>query len=311
MRPRFIVTTAAVIGVLGVTMPATQAGSPARPQEEQPVFSAQSELVVLQVMVEGRRHAYVTDLTADAFTVREDGAPQTIAFFNQLDAPVDVGVIVDGSGSMQAVRALVAAAADRFVVASNPQDEMFALTFSDSVRPLLPERAPFTSNAATLRRALESAITSRGRTALYDAIIQGLRHADLGMYERKALVVISDGGDNASMSTFDDVLDAVRLSNAVIDTIAIVDPVDPDAHPGRLKTVADASGGEAFEVKTTGDLPAVMQHIARDIRSMYTIGYAPSHAGGNGFRRIRVDVKAPGQAGLHVRTRDGYLAGKR
>jgi len=311
MAARLIVATAAVISALGVTLPATRTGPPAPAQEGPPVFSAQSELVVLQVMVEDRRHAYVTDLAADAFTVREDGVPQAIAFFNQLDAPVDVGVIVDGSGSMQAVRGLVAATADGFVGASNPQDEMFALTFNDTVRPLLPETAPFTSNGATLHAALAGAITSRGRTALYDAIVAGLRYADLGMFERKALVVISDGGDNASMSTLDDVLDAVRLSNAVIDTIAVVDPVDPDAHPDRLKKLADASGGEAFQVQTADQLPTILQHIARDIRSMYTIGYAPSHAGGSGFRRIHVDAKAAGHAGLRVRTRDGYLAGKR
>ena len=328
MTARLIVATAAVMTGLAVTIPASPEGRTAKVevrsertshfalptsnfQEAPAVFSAESELVVLQVMVEDRRHAYVTDLAADAFTVHEDGVPQTIAFFNQLDAPVDVGVIVDGSGSMQAVRGLVAATADGFVGASNPQDEMFALTFNDTVRPLLPEATPFTNNGATLHAALAGAITSRGRTALYDAIIDGLRHADLGMFERKALVVISDGGDNASMSTFDDVLDAVRLSNAVIDTIAVVDPVDPDAQPGRLKKLAEASGGEAFQLQAANQLPSILEHIARDIRSMYTVGYSPSRVGGSGFRRIHVDVKAPGHPGVRVRTRDGYLAGKR
>src|SRR6478609_4599878 len=135
MRAPLVVATAAVFGALSATMPAAF-------QEGPPVFSAQSELVVLQVTVEDRR-TYVTDLTADAFTVREDGVPQTIAFFNQLDAPVDIGVIVDGSGSMQGVRSLVAAAAEGFAGASNPRDEMFALTFNDTVRSLLPETAPF------------------------------------------------------------------------------------------------------------------------------------------------------------------------
>jgi Ca-activated chloride channel family protein len=312
MTARLVIAVAALAAsALGADIPATHSGSPAPAQEGPPVFSAQSELVVLQVMVEDGRHAYVTDLKADAFTVREDGASQTIAFFNQLDSPVNVGLIVDGSGSMQAVRGLVASAADGFVRASNPEDEMFALTFSDAVRPLLPDRAPFTNSATTLRAALTSAITSRGRTALYDAIVEGLRYADLGMYERKALVVISDGGDNASMSTFDDVLDTVRLSNAVIDTIAIVDPVGTDGDPGRLKKLAEASGGESLKLESIDQTPAVLQRVARDIRNMYTIGYSPSHSGGDGFRRIRVDVRAPGYGGLRVRTRDGYLAGKR
>ena len=308
MRGLLTIATAAAVAVLGGREPAIHAGSPA---QEEPVFSAQSEVVVLQVMVEDWRHAYVTNLPVDAFTVREDGAPQPIAFFNQLDAPVDVGIIVDGSGSMQPVQRLVAAAADGFVRASNPDDELFALTFSDTVRPLLPERAPFTHSSATLRAALAHAATPRGRTALYDAIVDGLRYADTGMFERKALVVISDGGDNASMSTFDDVLDSVRLSNAVIDSIAIVDPAGTDGNPGRLHKLAEASGGEAFQVESIGELPQVLARIARDVRNMYTIGYAPSHAGGDGFRRIQVHVRAAGHHGLRVRTRDGYLAGKR
>jgi Ca-activated chloride channel homolog len=310
MRPRLLVTTAALVGVLGVA-PAGQSGPPASRQEAPPVFSAQSELVVLQVMVEDRAHAYVTDLTAEAFTVREDNVPQMIQFFNRLDAPVTVGLLIDGSGSMEPVRNLVAAAVGTFVATSNPEDEVFALTFNEHVRPVLPETEPFTSDGATLRAALLEALSARGRTALYDAIVNGLHYVTQGMHERRVLIAISDGGDNASAATFDEVLRQTHISNTVIYTIALVDPLDPDAKPGRLKRLAEASGGEAFEPDDIAEIPVVLQHIARDVRNMYTIGYAPSRSGGAGLRRIRVTVEAPNHTALRVRTREGYIVEKK
>jgi len=246
MDSRLLITTAVLIGVLGV-VPASQTVSPVPPQGEPPLFSAQSELVVLQVMVEDRGHAYVTDLPAEAFTVREDNVPQMIEFFNRMDAPVTVGLLIDGSGSMASVRNLVSAAAGTFVSMSNPEDEAFALTFNEYVRPALPETEPFTSDGTTLRRALLEALFARGRTALYDAIVNGLQYGTRGMHERRVLVVISDGGDNASAATFDEVLRQTQISNTVIYTIALVDSLDRDAKPGRLRRLADASGGEIFD----------------------------------------------------------------
>jgi Ca-activated chloride channel family protein len=310
MDPRVLVTTAAHICVRGV-VPASQTLSPVPPQGEPPLFSAQSELVVLQVMVEDRGNAYVTDLPAEAFTVREDNVPQMIEFFNRLDAPVTVGLLIDGSGSMASVRSLVAAAAGTFVATSNPEDEAFALIFNEYVRPALSETEPFTSDGPTLRAALLEALFARGRTALYDAIVNGLQYVTRGMHERRVLVAISDGGDNASAATFDEVLRQTQISNTVIYTIALVDPLDRDASPGRLRRLAEASGGEAFEPHDIAHIPSVLQHIARDIRNMYTIGYAPSRNGGAGLRRIRVTVEAPNHAMLRVRARQGYMVEKR
>lgn len=280
------------------------------PPQEEPIFSAQSELVVLQVMVEDRHGRPITDLNAEAFTVLEDGTPQTIAFFNQQDAPVTVGLLADSSGSMRAVRDLVAAAAATFATASNPEDEIFALTFGDDVRPALPADDPFTNDGAALRRALLDAITARGRTALHDAVAEGLRYADLGMYERKVLITVSDGGDNASTTTFDDIVRRAQRSNALIYTVVVRDPLETDANPRRLKRLAEQSGGEAFEPRDIGAVPSVLQHIARDIRSMYTIGYAPAQNRGPGLRRVQVRVRAPGQS-IRVRTRDAYLVEKK
>src|SRR5262249_33665123 len=143
MQPRLLATIAVLTGVLSI--PTEQPGSPAPPQEA-PVFSARSELVVLQVTVEDRWRRPVSGLTADAFTVLEDATPQQIAFFTPQDAPVTVGLLIDSSGSMLGVWNLVAAAAAEFVATSNPEDEVFALTFNDRVRPVLQSGQPFTSD---------------------------------------------------------------------------------------------------------------------------------------------------------------------
>jgi VWFA-related protein len=297
-----------LIPTLGL-IPATQIGLPPSGQEA-PVFSAQSEIVVLQVMVEDRRGRYVTDLSAEAFSVSEDGTPQTIDFFNRQDAPVTVGLLVDSSGSMRGVRDLVAAAAATFAAGSNPEDEIFALTFGDDVRAVLPGAEPFTSDGAVLRRALFDAITARGRTALYDAVVQGLRYADTGMHERKVLIAVSDGGDNASTASFDDIVKQAQRSNVLIYSVVVRDPLETEANPRRLKRLAEQSGGEAFEPHDIGDVPFVLQHIARDIRNMYTLGYSPAANKGPGLRKVQVRVEAPGGS-LHVRTREAYLVEKK
>jgi VWFA-related protein len=295
-----------LIPALGL-IPANQTGLP-RSGQEAPVFSAASEIVVLQVMVEDRHGRYITDLTGDTFSVVEDGVAQSIVFFNRQDAPVTVGLLIDSSGSMRGVRDRVAAAAATFVSSSNPEDEIFALTFGDDVRPALPAEEPFTSDGATLRAALFEAMTARGRTALYDAIAQGLRYAELGMHDRKVLIAVSDGGDNASSTLFDDVVRGAQRSNVVIYSVIIRDPLEPDANPRRLKRLAEQSGGESFEPHDIGDVPSVLQHIARDIRNMYTVGYAPPSGKGPGLRRIAVRVT--GHGSVRVRTRDAYLVEK-
>jgi Ca-activated chloride channel homolog len=305
MDLRLLGTTAVLSGVLGL-IPAGQTGPPPAGQEA-PVFSARSEIVVLQVMVENGHGGYVTNLSADSFSVFEDGTPQTIAFFNRQDAPVTVGLLVDGSGSMRAVRELVATAAASFAAHSNPQDEIFALTFGDDVRTALPAAEPFTNDGPTLQRALFDTLTARGRTALYDAVAQGLVYAETGTHERKVLVMVSDGGDNASSITFNDVVSRAQRSNALIYTVIVRDPLETEANPRRLRRLAEQSGGEAFEPHEVGQVPSVLEHIARDIRNMYTLGYAPAPDKGPGLRRVRVRVSGAEGSSFHVRTREAYL----
>ena len=166
--------------------------------------------------------------------------------------------------------------------------------------------------APTLRDALTRALVARGRTALYDGLVAGLDYVGKGRYERRVLVLVADGGENASTATFDEVLARARASNTVIYTIALVDPLERDRNPRRLARVAEATGGEAFAPRTIADVPDVLRHIARDIRSMYTVGYAPADVPGTpAFRRIRVVVRTPTRGNVRVHTRAGYLADNR
>ena len=271
-------------------------------------FTSRSDLVVLHVMVKDRRGMSVSGLTRASFTLLEDGRRQEIQFFAEQDTPVDAGLIVDSSGSMRAVRERVIAAAGAFAETSHPDDQIFALTFTEHVRAALPAHAPFTSDPDTLRAALASAIVARGRTALYDAIAAGLDNVAKGALLRKVLVIVSDGGDNASRVTFDEVLRRTLISNTVIYAIALDDPLERDANPHRLKQLSEASGGEAFRPRDIGDIADVMEHIARDIRSGYTIGYVPVNEIRDGrFRRIRVIVRPPDRRSVSVRTRQGYV----
>jgi Ca-activated chloride channel family protein len=211
---------------------------------------------------------------------------------------------------MQPNRDRVIAAAAAFAESSHPSDELFALAFNDSVRAALPPTAPFTSDVAVLQDALTKTIRAYGRTALFDAIAAGLDYLGRGRHERRVLVIVSDGGDNASQATFEEVVTKTQASNAVIYTVALMDPVERDANPGLLRRIARANGGEAFAPRKADDIHEVLQHIARDIRHTYTLGYVSTNSARDGaLRQIRLIVQSPDRRRLVVRTRSGYLAG--
>jgi VWFA-related protein len=277
--------------------------------QDRAVFSSESDLVVVHATIKDRSGAYVTGLTRDAFAILEDGRPQKAQLFTSEDAPVTVGLLIDGSGSMQPNRDRVIAAAAAFAESRHPSDELFALAFNDSVRAALPSTTPFTSDIAVLQNALTNTIRASGRTALFDAIIRGLDYLGGGRHERRILVIVSDGGDNASRTTFEEVVSRTQASNVVIYTVALVDPVERDTNPGLLRRIARANGGEAFAPRNADDITEVLRHIARDIRHTYTLGYVPTNSARDGaFRQIRLIVQSPDRRRLVVRTRSGYLA---
>jgi Ca-activated chloride channel homolog len=281
---------------------------PCAAAQDAPVFTTESSLVVLHVTVKDKQGRYIGGLTRDAFDIFEDGRPQAVSFFTAEDAPVTVGVLIDSSGSMYANRDLVVTAATTFVEHSNPRDEVFGLTFNETVLPALPAGTRFTNDARVLKQALADTIKTRGRTALYDAIADGIEYLAGGQYERKVLVVISDGGDNASETTFEQILDKVRASNVVIHAVGVVDPIDPDSNLKRLRELAEASGGIAFRPGDAHQVREALERVALDIRSAYTMGYAPADTTTGGFRRIRAGVRMPNRKSIVVRTRAGYMA---
>lgn len=286
------------------------AAAPQPPQHDRAVFSTRSDLVVLHVSVIDRKAGFVPGLPREAFTVYEDSRPQRIAFFHSEDSPAAVGLVIDASTSMHRKRAALMAGGIAFAQSSHPQDDMFTVHFNERVWFGLPAGQPFTSDLNVFRAALQQA-TARGRTALFDGVAAALKHVGQSDAARKALVVISDGGDNASRTTRADVLAAVDRSNVLIYAICLTDEADAydgDADPGTLRELAVHSGADMFELKKVEDVTRTLQRIARDIRSGYLIGYVPSSDKAAGHRALRVGVKAPNRRNLAVRTRSGYIA---
>ena len=271
------------------------------------VFSARAELVVLQVAVDGKDGRPAAGLDASAFRVFDEGRQQPLQFFGAEDEPVAAGLIVDNSGSMRGARPAVAAAAAAFTARSHAADEVFALLFNEHVWPVLPPAMPFTSKATVLEGALLRMPPAAGTTALWDALDAGLLYVRAAHHPRRVLVVVADGDDNASAATFDEVHARAQLSDALIYAVAVRDPQQRPASTRRLRRLAQASGGRAFEPASPEEIPTVLSEIADDIRRMYTLAYAqPPDTRPGVFRRVRVEVRGSGGAALRVRTREGY-----
>jgi Ca-activated chloride channel family protein len=266
------------------------------------------DLVVFNVTVTDRRGRQVSGLKAGDFQVYEEGRIQNIKLFRAEDVPATVGLIIDNSGSMREKRPDVTEAALAFVSASNPADEMFVMDFNENVYFGLPLSIPFTNDADVIRPALLQRPPS-GLTALYDALAAGIEHLKSGTRDRKALVVLSDGGDNASYRKLDDVLQIAQRSSATIYTIGIYDETDADRNPGVLKRIATQSGGRAYFPESLNHLDQVWRDIAGRIRSQYTIGYSSTNPSRDGaFRRVKISASRDGGRSLRVTSRDGYIA---
>jgi VWFA-related protein len=275
--------------------------------DDEPDFVIRSDvrLVLLDVSVKDRDGGWVFGLSKDNFRIDENGAHQEITVFANNDVPVTVGILVDNSRSMTPKRAEVLSAALTFIGDSNSHDEIFVLNFNDTVKRGLPKDILFSDDIQELRGALFRGVPE-GRTALNDAIVDGLRQLELGKRDKKTLIGISDGGDNASQHNRGQMLDMVENSLATIYTIGLFNSGDPDQDPGILKKLARLTGGVAYFPSRAQDLNTACQRIAKDIRTRYTVGYAPPDSNGGSLRRIHVRVSAPGRAGLSARTRLSY-----
>ena len=273
------------------------------------VIQGNVDLVVLRATVRDRKGAPVSGLNKESFQVYEDKVLQRIESFSHDDIPVTVGLVIDSSGSMRPKRSDVIGAALAFVHSSNPEDQVFVVNFNEHVSLGLPVNVPFTSNAGHLETALSRNVIT-GMTALYDAIATGLEQLQKGKWDKKVLVVVSDGGDNASKRHLAQVMSLVNQSNAVIYTMGIFDETDEDRNPRVLKQLSRASGGEAFFPKTLQGILPICEQIAHDIRSQYTITFVPTNKKQDGtYRSIDVKAHEPSRGGrLSVSTRAGYSA---
>ena len=265
-----------------------------------------ADMVILSATVVDRHNALVSGLGKDDFQVYEDGVLQQIEHFSHEDIPVTAGILVDNSGSMGPKRDDVIAAALAFAGSSNPQDQMFVVNFNDRVSFGLPADTPFTDRREELQLAL-SGIRAIGQTALYDGIAAALDRLKQGNRDKKVLILISDGGDNASKHTLAQVVDMAKQSTAIIYAIGIFDEQDGDQNPAVLRRFAKETGGEAFFPESSREIASICEGIARDIRNQYTLTYVPTIASQDGrYRAIEVKASAPGRGRLSVRTRAGY-----
>lgn len=273
-----------------------------------PVFRSESDLVVLHVNVFDGRSDAVPNLPQEAFSVREDDSPQTIAFFSNVDVPVAVGLVFDNSTSMLTRRAMVLAGAKAFADSSHPEDEVFTIVFNEHIRLGLPANVPFTQNHMLVQASINR-FQPGGMTALHDAVIAGLEHLHEATHQKRVLVVLSDGDDNASQHSDDAMLERAARSDALIYTVSTANLVSNVGNSRLMKKLAEASGGVAYTPRSEQHVVDAFREIADNIRRGYSIGYAPTNTAHDGkFRRVHVQVRATGFRNLKVRVRDGYLA---
>jgi len=269
------------------------------------------DLVALHAAVLDKRGMFVDGLPGDAFKVYEDKVLQKLSVAKQEDVPVSMGLVIDNSGSMFSKRAKVNAAALTFVKTSNPDDEAFVVNFNDDY--YLDTEHDFTSNISEMKEALER-IDARGSTALYDAIIGSLDHLKKAHRDKRVLLVVTDGMDNASRHTLTDTINEVQHSDAIIYAVGLFGKEDKGATLRKarkaLEDLATATGGLSYFPEAVEDTEAICTEIAHDIRNQYTLAYYPTHFERDGtFRTVQVNVTNPKNgAKLTVRTRTGYYA---
>lgn len=273
---------------------------------EQPAISVTSELVVLPVNVTDSNGNFVSGLTENNFQVYEEKRLQDLALFQREDTPVCVGLIVDHSGSMALKLPNVVTAISAFARSGNSEDEMFVVDFSDNVIVEPLDGKPFSNNSVELAEAVK-AVSAHGRTALYDAVAEGLNHLQLSHLQRKALIIISDGGDNASHSKRSEILALARQSQVVIYSIVLEDEFTEEQDPKVLRQLSEDTGGVAFFPESQQSVVEFSAQIATDLRDQYVLGFVPEKSGrGNLFHKVQVKVTAFEKGKLHVRTRAGY-----
>ncbi len=269
----------------------------------------ETNLVLVPMTVTDNQNRLVTGLERENFYVYENNQPQTIRSFSTDDAPVTIGIIFDLSGSMSSKFARARKALSEFMRTSNPQDEFFVIAFND--RPAIV--VDYTSNVDDIDARMVM-LKPQARTALIDAVYLGVNKLKDAKYERKALLVISDGGDNRSRYSQNELRKSVRESDVQIYSIGIFDQYAPTVEekegPELLTDICDMTGGRLFRVSDVGELGDIASRISAELRNEYVVGYKPSDLKKDGnWRKLKVKLNPPqGLPPLIVHNRQGYYA---
>ncbi|MGA9624323.1 MAG: VWA domain-containing protein [Bryobacteraceae bacterium] len=312
LNNRLLTTLAAFVSAASALLgqPGNPAPKPPSQDDTGTVFRTDTRLVVLPTTVMDKNGHLVTNLPREAFTVFENGVQQQIKEFKREDVPVSMGLIIDNSGSMRDKRAKVEAAALALVKASNPGDEVFIVNFNDEAFLDNPHGKDFTSDIQEMEEAL-TRIDSRGGTAMRDAIRMSIDHVkEKAHKDKKVLVVVTDGNDNSSVVSLEDLVRAAQQSEVLIYAVGLLsDEERREATRARkaLEALAEATGGETFFPRDVSEVERIATQVAHDIRNQYTIAYTPLNQAMDGsFRQIKVTVKVPGNPTVHARS--GYYA---
>jgi VWFA-related protein len=271
-----------------------------------------STLVLIPVTVTDPLNRFVTGLDKDYFRLHEDNVEQTITQFSSEDAPLSVGLVFDASGSMSNKLSKSRQAAAQFFKIANPEDEFFLVQFNDRAELMVP----FTHNTEEVQNRL-TFTQAKGRTALLDAVYLAIHQMKKAKNPRKAILILSDGGDNSSRYTESEIRNLVREADVQIYAMGIFEPASSRGRtaeelsgPSLLNEIAEQTGGRHFPIENINELPDVAAKIGVELRNQYVLGYAPSNLTRDGkYRRVKVKVNQPkGYPQLRTFYRMGYYA---
>ncbi|MET0753732.1 MAG: VWA domain-containing protein [Pyrinomonadaceae bacterium] len=278
------------------------------PNEE---IKVKVDLVTLTLTVTDIYGRYVSGLTKEAFTIFDNNQEQEITYFSDADAPISIGILFDVSDSMSGEKiAKARTALERFINTSHPSDEYFLIAFNNKAQLLLDRTR---DGEAVLRKL--TLVEPRNNTALYDACYLGVEKVTRGAHQKKALLIISDGQDNASRYNFGEVRRLLKESDVVVYAVGILDGSDSSSMTGMqgqafLDELTSVTGGKSFYPQTNVEMDEIFERIALELRHQYSIGYTPKDFQPDGkYHKVKVKVKPPrGLPRLTIRSREGYFA---
>ena len=270
-----------------------------------------TDLVTLTVTVTDPYGRYVSGLNKNAFSILDQKEPQEITYFSDADAPVSVGVIFDLSGSMSGDKIKRAREAlSKFIQTSHNSDEYFLIAFNSKAQLLLDKTRD--GNAVLDKLTF---VETKSQTALYDAVYLGVNKVQRAQHSKRALIVISDGQDNNSRFTFDNVRRLLKESDVTVYGVGILSGSDAGSSLGMegqgiLDEMCSVSGGKAFFPRTATEMDDIFEQIALELRHQYSIGYKPKNFVNDGkWLRVKVTVaRTRGLPRLFVRSKEGYYA---